>query len=187
MWQYNYAPDIYHYGVLGMKWGVHRATRKSKQNERLRRQENKYDKKAVVNTRKADKIHSKYDLGRSNRLALRADRQRKKSVSYMRKSLASTNDYNAARYAKKAAKLSYKASKNEIKGNRLARTTAYSARAQYYMVKSDRFRSRAAKARMRIANNDFYKAALKKKIDAISAEDRQNGYAFVDEYLKRYR
>lgn len=64
MWQYNYNPnneELYHYGVLGMKWGVHRARKKGTtyQYQSLR---TKIAKKAAsVMDRNAKKIKAKSD------------------------------------------------------------------------------------------------------------------------------
>lgn len=46
MWTYNYSDELYHYGVLGMKWGVHRARRKGTTYSYKSRKTKSYEKKA---------------------------------------------------------------------------------------------------------------------------------------------
>lgn len=64
MWQYNYSPELYHYGVMGMRWGVrhdkqYRAQKKnlkSAYRQRNRKIQNNYDKIE-------SSIDSKYKVG----------------------------------------------------------------------------------------------------------------------------
>lgn len=44
--------ELYHYGVLGMKWGVRRANRMTSKNERLANKALKYDAKAAKYAKK---------------------------------------------------------------------------------------------------------------------------------------
>lgn len=37
MWEYNYTDELYHYGVPGMKWGVHRSNKSYQSGERVGR------------------------------------------------------------------------------------------------------------------------------------------------------
>ena len=80
MLYYETNDELYHYGVLGMKWGVHRATYKSGRNQKLERKAAKQDKKAADLYRKAEKAHAKYDLGKANKAAAKAGKYAKKAA-----------------------------------------------------------------------------------------------------------
>lgn len=46
MWSYTYTDELYHYGVLGMKWGVRRARRKGTTYSYKSSKTKSYEKKA---------------------------------------------------------------------------------------------------------------------------------------------
>lgn len=46
MWAYDYSDELYHYGVLGMKWGIHRARRKGTTYSYKSMSTKSYEKKA---------------------------------------------------------------------------------------------------------------------------------------------
>lgn len=78
MWVYNYTPnqdDIMHYGVLGMKWGVHRAHKKGA-TYRYQSLRTKYAKRfASEMNRNADRIKERAD-------EYRAEGKQKKAKKY---------------------------------------------------------------------------------------------------------
>ena len=171
--------ELYHYGVLGMKWGVHRARSKMKQSNKLAKKAAVYDKKSAKMTKKSEKIHAKKDLGRANRAAKKAATYRIKSAKLEKKALKTDNEFKRSILESRAANLNYKASRKQIKANILSKTKGYGVKAMKYSIKSDKLARKSAKARKRIASNERYKSMMKRKASSISPEDLKGAYKFV--------
>ena len=182
---YIISPDgeLYHYGVIGMKWGVRRANRMASRNVSLGRKALKYDKKRAVYTKKAAKAHAKDDLEAANKSAIKAAKYNKKAASVRLKAIKGT-DTDRLRAEQKATKLEYKATKHEMKSNRLSKTAGYGLEAMKYSIKSDKVAVKAAKARAKMAKNKAYIDMMNQRMDSLDAEKRRKVETSVADYLR---
>lgn len=99
------------------------------------------------------------------------------------KALKTDSDYKRSVYEAKSEKAKYKGAKAKIAANRISKTTGYGFRAMRYSIKSDKVAKKAAKARMRMANNERYVATMKRKISSLSAEELSGAYSFVNDLI----
>lgn len=175
MWQYNYlnysdAPtenDILHYGKLGMKWGIRKASNVMAKNYSILKKTNKFDAKAEKLSGKSEKIHAKKDLNKVNKAAKKANKFGNKSLAIEKKMLNTTDPEKIKSLAEKSAKYKYKQASKQIDAYRIAKTTGYGHKAMKYSIKSDKCNKKAEYARLALAKNERYVSALNRKMATV--------------------
>lgn len=175
------SDELMHYGVLGTKWGVLRSKMKSGTLDKYATKAAKYDKKSAVYTKRSEKAHSKYDLGRSNRAATKAAKFNKKAAKVQKKIIKSDDNLRKVLLEKQAARYSYKAANKQTKANRISKTKGYGVRAMKLSVKSDKVAQKAAKARMKLANNKAYISMMNRKVNSLTGEKKEK----VNDFIKK--
>ena len=148
-----------HYGVKGMKWGVRKAVRKVRKNERLRQKAKKYDTKADMD----EHLHPKRRFGDSNG-KLGDDildyGQQRNAIKMREKANTIERKNNRTRDGETIVKANGRRAKANVEASKLRYK---SAKIEADLKVISKYRVKAAKARMFIAQNDQFIENMRRK------------------------
>lgn len=167
-----------HYGVKGMKWGVRKAVRKVRKNERLRQKAKKYDAKADMD----EHLHPKRRFGDSNgKLGddiLDYGRQRN-AIKMREKANAIERKNNRTRDGETIVKANARRAKANVEASKLRYK---SAKIEADLKIISKYRVKAAKARMFVAQNEEYIENMRRKsFEYKMRKNRLLGQQFLQE------
>ena len=167
-----------HYGVKGMKWGVRKAIRKVRKNERLRQKAKKYDAKADMD----EHLHPKRRFGDSNG-KLGDDildyGQQRNAIKMREKANAIERKNNRTRDGETIVKANARRAKANVEASKLRYK---SAKIEADLKVISKYRVKAAKARMFVAQNDqFIENMRRKSFEYKMRKNRLLGQQFLQE------
>ena len=167
-----------HYGVKGMKWGVRKAVRKVRKNERLRQKAKKYDTKADMD----EHLHPKRRFGDSNG-KLGDDildyGQQRNAIKMREKANAIERKNNRTRDGETIVKANARRAKANVEASKLRYK---SAKIEADLKVISKYRVKAAKARMFVAQNEEYIENMRRKsFEYKMRKNRLLGQQFLQE------
>lgn len=167
-----------HYGVKGMKRGVRKAVRKVRKNERLRQKAKKYDTKADMD----EHLHPKRRFGDSNG-KLGDDildyGQQRKAIKMREKANAIERKNNRTRDGETIVKANARRAKANVEASKLRYK---SAKIEADLKVISKYRVKAAKARMFVAQNEEYIENMRRKsFEYKMRKNRLLGQQFLQE------